>query len=178
MKKNFYRNLACMLILTGGLCIATSTKAQVTVGSKGVPNTGALLDMKQKEKTDGSANSDKGLGLPRVALTAVDKLDPCVVTTGVATTDDAAKKSHIGLTVYNTTNNTSTAATLSEGVYAWDGAMWTQYSGTTAGGAENGLSMSGRKVILVGPLNQPTTIKGNAAKNMTLKTPTKVGSTL
>ena len=178
MKKNFYRNLACMLIFTNGLCIATSTEAQVTVGSKGVPNSGALLDMKQEDKTDGSANSKKGLGLPRVALTAVDKLDPCVVTTGVAATDAAAKKSHIGLTVYNTTDNTSTAATLSEGVYAWDGDMWTQYSGTTAGGAENGLSMDGRKVVLGGPLNRPTTITGDATNNLTLNTPTKVGSTL
>ena len=178
MKKNFYRNLACMLSFTGGLCIATSSKAQVTAGSKGVPNSGALLDMKQEDNTDGSANSKKGLGLPRVALTAVDKLDPCVVTTGVVATDNAAKKSHIGLTVYNTTDNTSTAATLSEGVYAWDGDMWTQYSGTTAGGAENGLSMSGRKVILGGPLNRSTTITGDATNNLTLNTPTKVGSTL
>ena len=173
MRKNFYRNLACVLIFTSGLSFSTNGLAQVTIGSKGVPNTGALLDMKQEDKTDGSANSKGGLGLPRVALVAVDKLDPCV-----AGADATAKKSHIGLTVYNTTNNTSADATLAEGVYAWDGDMWTQYSGTTAGGADNGLSMDGKKVVLGGTLNRPTTIIGDATNNLTLNTPTNVAKTL
>jgi len=99
--------------------------SQVTVGSAIKPNEGALLDVKQSTTTDGSANSTKGIGLPRVALTAIDDLSPCADNTS----DN--KLSHRGLTVYNVTDNSDGAQTLKEGLYFWDGDLW-QPSGLKA----------------------------------------------
>lgn len=89
--------------------ISVTSISQVTIGSSTKPKNGALLDIKQNDSL--GENSNKGLGLPRVSLQAIDQLEPCTVT------DDLSKSSHIGLTVYNMTDNSSTIGTLKEGLY-------------------------------------------------------------
>lgn len=88
-------------------------KAQVTIGS-GLPSReGTLLDLKENENTKHEANSKKGLGLPRVALSSLSTL----------TVDVPAKaKDYVGLTVYNITENDE----LTEGTYCWFGSAWKQ----------------------------------------------------
>lgn len=83
-----------------------SLYSQVTIGSKFAPRAGALLDLKQKEITDGGVTSTKGLGMPRVSLVALDQLEPCTVT------NDDNKKASVGLTVYNVNDNSDTDGTL------------------------------------------------------------------
>ena len=95
---------------------------QVTIGGLDVPKIGALLDLKQSNAL--GQNSSKGLGLPRVALQAYNKLEPCVVT------DASSMASHIGLMVYNTNDDTAAGGVLKKGLYFWDGNSW-QPSGMT-----------------------------------------------
>lgn len=113
-----YINFNILFIIGLSCLLFTEAQAQVTIGSGEEPAKGTLLDLKQETQSNGGANSKKGLGLPRVALEAVDKLEPCVVTN----TENALL--HKGLTVYNTTNNSNTLGTLVEGVYVWDGTIW------------------------------------------------------
>jgi uncharacterized protein (TIGR02145 family) len=102
--------LTIILTLFAALC--TAAYGQVTIGSNIPSNNGALLDLKQEKKDDGSANSSKGLLLPRVILT-----NPTDITTGDITgVTPANKDAHIGLTVYNIGN--------CPGVYVWTGSEW------------------------------------------------------
>ena len=95
-------------------------QAQVTIGCDEALVEGALLQVKNIAGiTDSTANSTKGLLLPRVSLTAIDKLEPCTAT------DDLSKLSHVGLMVYNTT--TDLTNTLQNGVYFWNGEEWFYY---------------------------------------------------
>jgi len=88
-------------------------QAQVTIGSDVEARKGILLDLKEDNKGGKLANSKKGLGLPRVALSALTTL----------TVDDNTKgNEYAGLTVYNTTNNSA----LREGTYCWFGNTWKQ----------------------------------------------------
>lgn len=98
--------LVCMLFVAG------QTKSQVTFGSTEKTEDGALLQLKNIDNvTDGSANATKGLGLPRVALTDLKKLEPCAKTSTEAS-------SHVGLMVFNTTPE------ICPGVFVWDGEKW------------------------------------------------------
>lgn len=111
------------ILLTG----ATSLNAQVTIGSGEKPAEGALLDLKQESKTDGAANSHKGLGLPRVKLTNKANLFPMFSddtdyrdnTEGKKEIEDSA---HTGLVVYNI--NTDFCEEIYPGVQVWDGVKW------------------------------------------------------
>ena len=118
MKKNIISKLRIFTITICSLCITSNVFPQVTIGSGLVPNKGALLDLKENNADDGGQTSTKGLGLPRVALVAIDKLEPCT------DTNAKSKLEHTGLTIYNTTDNSATAATLKEGTYFWDGNSW------------------------------------------------------
>lgn len=88
--------------------------AQVTIGSHVPPRTGSLLDLKENNKEEKNANSEKGLGLPRVELESLDKL-----TIGK---DESKKENYVGTMVYNTTNNNN----IKEGTYCWMGSTWMQ----------------------------------------------------
>lgn len=101
-----HRHLAWILCMF--IAFTTTLQGQVTIGSGQPPLAGALLDLKQ----DGTTT--KGLGLPKVALSAVNQLEPC------ATTNSVNKDSHVGLLLYNTTNS----APLCEGIYVWNGDEW------------------------------------------------------
>jgi hypothetical protein len=122
------------LILLYIICfISCAVRAQVTAGSGIEPVKGALLDLKEKTPaapaTDNST-ATRGLLLPRLNLTAAGQLYPMFESTPGSGTagsdyDSGTEKSaldalHIGLTVYNLTDN----CTFCPGVYAWDGALW------------------------------------------------------
>jgi uncharacterized protein (TIGR02145 family) len=123
MKTTMMKTLfpACML-----LCLsAIQLHAQVTIGSGIEPLKGALLDLKEEQKDDGTANSTRGLLLPRVNLT-----DPADITAGdISGVNASNKDAHTGLTVYNL--NKCFAVTPGKGgtgVYVWSGTEW-QYLG-------------------------------------------------
>jgi len=80
-------------------------KAQVTIGSDAVPNTNALLDLKQ----NAAGTSLKGLLLPRVELN------------GGTTVGLGTPPAHVqGMTVYNTAN----ILDVTPGYYYNDGTKW------------------------------------------------------
>lgn len=110
----------CLLIFS--LLIPTILRSQVTIGSGTAPVEGTLLELKEKENEEGDegkANSTKGLGMPRVELQEINKLEPCAVTT------PGNKKLHVGLVVYNTKITTD----LQKGMYSWNGEMWNLLAG-------------------------------------------------
>lgn len=100
--------------------------AQVTIGSKEEPVSGALLQLKdinQNEST-GITNATRGLGMPRVLLTKkhqllpmfADKLDEYTANKEVYDAE------HVGLMVYNTEANTNEI--ICKGLNVWDGKEW------------------------------------------------------
>ncbi|MBD8388166.1 FISUMP domain-containing protein [Dysgonomonas sp. BGC7] len=93
--------------------------AQVTIGSGIEPEKGALLDLKEQQKSDGTENATKGLMLPRVNLSDLNKLFPMF--TGAY--DAAEDPKHTGLTVYNLKGCDGIFA---KGVYTWTGTEWIQ----------------------------------------------------
>lgn len=111
MKKVILLSLLTMSVL--------SMSAQVTIGSQEVPNEGTLLDLKEyvseADKKE-QINARKGLGLPRVKLQNLDRLEPC------ATTTAENKISHKGLVVYHVG-----ISTMPEGEYYWDGENWNRH---------------------------------------------------
>ncbi|MFV0328790.1 MAG: hypothetical protein ACK5KL_03025 [Dysgonomonas sp.] len=90
------------------LLLLPGAKAQVTIGSLEPPRAGSLLDLNQ----DG--NTKRGLGLPRVALTSLTKLE---------IDDDGKEGDYVGTMVYNITTN---KGNLQEGIYCWMGTTWKQ----------------------------------------------------
>ncbi|MDR2953915.1 MAG: hypothetical protein LBV43_02410 [Prevotella sp.] len=106
-------------------------KSQVTVGTGKAAVPGALLQLKQQETTGGEVNSNKGLGLPRVSLEKRKQLYPMFEADGTGY-KDAVKADedikHIGLVVYNLTDNTDVEKDPDEllcpGPYVWEGDIW------------------------------------------------------
>lgn len=105
------------------LFISTTLSGQVTIGSNEPPIPGALLDLK-------NAASNKGMGMPRVALTKAKKLYPMFWDSNANAESPAytadeynINQEHTGLLVYNVTKNL--AQNLDEGMYVWDGIQWT-----------------------------------------------------
>ena len=107
-------------------------QSQVTIGAGSQPAPGALLQLKEKDVSNGGANSTKGLELSRVALTDKSKLYPMFqpgssgnYSIGSLVYSKAPEDAkHTGLIVYHTGN-----ATMPEGVYYWDGREWIQAKG-------------------------------------------------
>ncbi|MDR1556280.1 MAG: hypothetical protein LBS88_04515 [Tannerellaceae bacterium] len=92
--------------------------AQMSIGSGTKPAEAALLQLKDKESTPGTAGATAttgGLLLPRVELTALGTfLD--------ASLSADKKKDHTGLLVYNVKVNPSLQ--LEKGIYQWNGTEW------------------------------------------------------
>jgi len=107
-----YKYLTLATILIANVSLALS---QVTIGLSEKPVEGAILQLKNIPNIkDGSANSTKGLILPRVALVNETAL--------ILETD---KISSTGLTVYNTTPYcTSKLVEMYPGIYTFDGDVW------------------------------------------------------
>jgi hypothetical protein len=99
--------------------LALYLPAQVTIGSLIDPNKGALLDL--KENTNLGTNAERGLLLPRVGLTDINHLYPMYKPVDTDYTDEQ-KAAHIGLLVYNLTDEP--AKGLCPGLYVWEGKKW------------------------------------------------------
>ncbi|MDR1707617.1 MAG: hypothetical protein LBR46_06390 [Prevotella sp.] len=127
MKHKFY---ALLFLIACYGCIT----AQVTVGLGEEPVSGALLQLKNIQNvTDGSKNADKGVMLPRVALTDLSKLYP-MFNTGY---DTAENEKHTGLTVYNIHEDATASTPIKKGIYIWDGTQWLNLPGTNEANAGN-----------------------------------------
>lgn len=119
--KSKFLNLCTMnkklkFTLTVALVAASaSLQAQVTIGSGEKPEPMALLQLKENSAT--ATNASKGLGLPRVSLVSLDKLQTVAQP---EITDSIAKERHAGLTVYNL----ATGNELQPGIYVWNGRRW------------------------------------------------------
>lgn len=115
--------LGCLLVSIFTL----HTHAQVTIGSGIPPVSGALLDLKEQDKKDGTANSTKGLGLPRVELSNLKPQNNTELAESIGNiTDSYDIDEHIGLVIYNVkeTERCTFTDPIYKGVYVWDGEQW------------------------------------------------------
>ena len=151
MKTSIKIGLFTLLLFFSSMFFAVS---QVTIGMLDQPLNGTLLDLKESNVSNGGANSQKGLMLPRVTLTDVYSLSP--ILSGSDLSNASLKPNYTGLIVYNV----STTAQFVKGLYSWDGTKWNLLSPISA---ENGLNLSNATIKLGGNLNQTTTV--NLANN-------------
>ena len=98
--------------------------AQVTIGIDEKPVDGAILQL--KDGTDNNnvlENASKGLSLPRVQLlnTTLNSDYPNLSKTIKGASGDWSAEEHIGLVVYNMTNELCKPP---QGLYVWDGTEW------------------------------------------------------
>lgn len=157
---NIKRGVFVLLIT---ILIALPMHSQVSIGTEIPPLKGALLDLKESNKPDGSANALKGLMMARVELTDINNLTPILQSTepGYAT----LKLGYAGLIVYNVGVNPP----LEKGLYFWNGTKWEKANTLSQGAsvdAENGLTASNNTISLGGELEEHTTID---LKNFNLK---------
>jgi hypothetical protein len=113
MKKTVY----CVLAFFLGILV--NVKAQVTIGMLMNPESGALLDLRQRKDATtaaGGADADKGLLFPRVNLVSSDALTPLYTNP-----TDTEKKEATGMVVYNVNAN---ANGVDIGLNQWNGAEW------------------------------------------------------
>ena len=106
-----------IVFLCSILLFCNMTIAQVTIGNGETPAKGAILQLKENETING-ANSSKGLGLPRVALTPSitnDLGESLKLPIGTLNSLD-----HLGMLVYNVEENT----TYCPGLHVWEGGLW------------------------------------------------------
>jgi hypothetical protein len=98
--------------------------AQVTIGADMNPVTGALLDFKNHAALPDSTTVESGgLVLPRVRLVSRTTLEPFIATSNpewLPANQPQTRANHIGLTVYNLTDN----AAFHAGLYTWVGGQW------------------------------------------------------
>lgn len=113
-------------ILTLLCLMANILHAQITIGTGEPAAKGALLQLKNRDGiTDGSANADKGLILPRIALTDLNSLNDI---DGITTTTDPLK--YVGMIIYNPIQYTNNCMSIATGTYVWDGDQWNLLAGT------------------------------------------------
>lgn len=119
-----YKIFGKFLFLTLFLSLQVSSlSAQVTIGSDIPPNSGALLDLKDGGMYTNGETAVKGLGLPRVELTDLNKLIMSGYEILDGTTNEYAK--HTGLVVYNVKrDNCILPKPIYQGLYVWDGSKW------------------------------------------------------
>lgn len=130
MKKHF-------LLFSALASLATySAKAQVNIGSNSAPNADAALEI--------SSGANKGLLLPRVALTATNNLSP------LSNGPFSAIK---GMAVYNTATAGSGNTAVTPGFYYCDGSQWVKLIASAGGNDKNvydgdGTLVSNRSITL------------------------------
>lgn len=116
------KNIAVFGLLIFSMISVFQIQAQVTIGSNLAPRKGALLDVKGDIASDPvnltDTTAQRGILLPRVQL--VDKTSLLPMLTGAAATDPLEKRKHVGLTVYNLTQNQY----FIQGLYTWSGDAW------------------------------------------------------
>lgn len=91
----------------------------MTIGKAEKPETGALLQLKNKETEDNGANANKGLLLPRVKLTSMTSL------VDISKADTESDSQYIGLVVYNTEERPACYTDdFQRGIHIWSGDRW------------------------------------------------------
>ncbi len=124
MRLKYKLLISCILLASMGI------QAQVTIGSNIESNAGALLDLKQQDPDGENITSKKGVMMPRVELTDVNKLIMSSVEIKDGDSGGDQYKKHIGLIVYHTD-----ACTLSgKGLYVWTGTHWEPLNAYSSGG--------------------------------------------
>lgn len=117
-KPSIMRKILFICILNWMLSASLiSVNAQVTIGSLIDPKNGTLLDLKEYDDVTaqaGGRTTNKGVMLPRVALTTLNSL------VDITEADAATPLQYAGLAVYNV----GTASTISTGLNIWDGTEW------------------------------------------------------
>lgn len=148
---NSRKQLIRKLLLFVALGFAINAQAQVTIGSGIPPVSGALLDLKEYASSDPVAatgiSATKGLGLPRVSLQVSNLLLPMFdgadatnyYKDGTAYPKATEDAKHIGLTLYNLTEDSSQG--LKTGVCFWDGSQWI-VAGKSGGDSSNNPTLS------------------------------------
>lgn len=97
----------CILLF---MQVSSMAQAQVTIGSDIAPIEGVLLDLKENDSD--KDNSQRGIALPRVKLTDVDRLYPMLPEGYDKNEKD---KLYEGLVVYNTNPDFD----MGKGIYVW-----------------------------------------------------------
>lgn len=154
--KQIYTYIALTICI---LCSTGTSSAQVTVGSNGKPVSAGILDIKSQSPDEENITSQNGgIVMPRLKLKNINTLEPFIAN------DDSdinnQKRAHIGLMVYNLTQN----GDFMEGLYVWNGSKWdavvTPTTASESITAENGLrtSLSGDYIQLGGSLDAHTSI--------------------
>lgn len=113
---NFIKKVRAFYVLIL-LLLSTQAIAQVTIGLKEAPISGALLQLKNLDSSVN--NADKGLLLPRVELTHIGNLYPMFPTDYNKIKEDPI---HTGLVVYNVNEDLFNGD--GAGFYVWDGEKW------------------------------------------------------
>ncbi|WP_461825124.1 FISUMP domain-containing protein [Dysgonomonas sp.] len=127
------RSIPIMMLMLA-FCYCTTIFSQVTIGSGIEPVHGALLDLKEDQRNDGTANSTKGMMLPRVRLTDLNRLYPMFA----AGYDVAENAKHVGLVVYSIFEDACASTPITKGVYVWDGSLWNFLNGNSGGNGSLG----------------------------------------
>lgn len=123
------KKIMIMLALALFISIANNNAiAQVTIGSGTPPAKAALLELKDREpQSDNITSKTGGLLLPRVELESRTTLMPFIADDQDFTNNvDKVKDKHIGLLVYNLTDNPD--KNLCPGIYEWVGELWERLS--------------------------------------------------
>lgn len=125
MKKCNHRLLVLFLLI---FSLEGYIHAQVTIGASQAPVEGALLQV--KENNNNSANSTKGIGLPRVKLEDAKNLYPMFQSDGSGGYVGAVKAdedaNHVGLIVYATSFFCNADEPYYPGMYVWTGGEWSK----------------------------------------------------
>jgi len=166
MKQRFYVLILLSLLL---LFSITRINAQVTIGAGLEPESGALLDLKETQSANPSANdittlenSTKGLLFPKVSVKEWNKLTPIYggAHLGSGTWEDNStplqKVLATGMVVYNVNPD---ARNMDVGLYAWNGEEWIPLFGNTIGIAE--YSILNCQVDISGTYRVGTSLKPN-----------------
>lgn len=132
MKKLFFALFFLFIALQ-----TAQLQAQVTIGSSEAPVSGALLDLKEYNDAislAGGRTATKGLGLPRVSLSTLDKLYPMFLKTDGTENEEydtpseqaTQNDNHIGLVVYNVNQciKNKEGIAIGAGIFIWDGTSW------------------------------------------------------
>lgn len=112
-------NVSMLFLLIVCFLSFNLVNAQITIGSSEPANAGALLDLKENKILNKESNSNKGLGMPRVALIDLKELIPMF---SVGYNKAEQDHLHIGMIVYNVTEDI--AKKLTAGLYVWNGETW------------------------------------------------------
>lgn len=124
------RKVAFILLILVWSVVSVSIHAQVTIGSSLKPLAGALLDLKEFDSSNGAANAEKGLLLPKVLLTDLKSL---IDIEGV---ENAQHERYIGMIVYNVNAAGDPCNTIPQGVFLWDGVEWVGLTSDDTGVSE------------------------------------------